>query len=144
MKSTNKLIVALIALFCIGNAGAYTWGFSNKTNETIDIEFGAQGIAGWYNQTVGPNKRVTFTPGGPLNRLHSFNWKKKAESQYKPGEITYIDSELANEKRRAINQMAGGPLGMVIEAARGQCETGCEFMIIKGDNEKIMFVAEKQ
>ncbi len=79
MKNLNIKLLALMAFLLIGsNACAYTWGFSNHTNKTIDLKLGLMGAAGWWDGSVAPGQRFEFAFNVPSwwagYCLHSFLW----------------------------------------------------------------------
>jgi len=87
MKSMNKIVVALIALFCMGNLGAYTWGFDNKTDKTIVIRQGLAGYPHWNYNIVKPGTRVAFKYDGQWVGycMHSFAWAEYNPNLKVPG-----------------------------------------------------------
>ncbi len=77
MKILSIKLFALMAFLLIGgNACAYTWGFSNHTNKTIDLKLGLMGWGDWFNGSVAPGQRFEFAMGGWFAGycFHSFLW----------------------------------------------------------------------
>ncbi len=111
MKIMNKVIVTLIALFCIGNVSAYTWRFSNFTNKTVVVRVGLKAHPHWYYNIVKPHKGIAFNFGGALAGfcLHSIAW-----AEYNPNlKVANVTQNGGLDMLKAGETMIGREFGNV-------------------------------
>lgn len=115
MRLFNIKLFALIAFLSISNGVfAYTWGYSNHTKKVIDIRFGLMGARGWWDGTVRPGKRFTFSwEAGNWYAgycLWGAEWKEsgQGDDKYKSIDVVYMPDKLYDETLKQASNIGSG------------------------------------